>query len=82
MHHRQHPLESIYIELLYNKVVVFDGMRNHIYTHNRMANDVYTECFKKNFTIEFQMLLCGECYERVYTSRHSNYPSFKTLNNG
>jgi hypothetical protein len=23
--------------------------------------------FKKSFTIVFQMLLCGECYENVYT---------------
>jgi hypothetical protein len=25
------------------------------------------ECFKKSFTIVFQMLLRGECYENVYT---------------
>jgi hypothetical protein len=24
-------------------------------------------CFKKSFTLMFQMLLCGECYENVYT---------------
>jgi hypothetical protein len=24
-------------------------------------------CFKNNFTVVFQMLLCGECYENVYT---------------
>jgi hypothetical protein len=23
------------------------------------------------------MLLCGECYENVYTYRHSNYPLLK-----
>jgi hypothetical protein len=23
--------------------------------------------FKKNITMVFQMLLCGECYEKVYT---------------
>jgi hypothetical protein len=26
-----------------------------------------TGCFKNNFTIVFEMLLCGECYEDVYT---------------
>jgi hypothetical protein len=24
-------------------------------------------CFKKSFTVVFQMFLCGECYENVYT---------------
>jgi hypothetical protein len=24
------------------------------------------ECFTKSFTMVFQMLLCGECYENVY----------------
>jgi hypothetical protein len=24
-------------------------------------------CFKKRPTVVFQMLLCGECYENVYT---------------
>jgi hypothetical protein len=24
-------------------------------------------CFKKSFTTVLQMLLCGECYENVYT---------------
>jgi hypothetical protein len=24
-------------------------------------------CFKNSFTMAFQMLLCGECYESVYT---------------
>jgi hypothetical protein len=24
-------------------------------------------CFKKRFTMVFQMLLCGECYENIYT---------------
>jgi hypothetical protein len=24
-------------------------------------------CFKKSFIMLFQMLLCGECYENVYT---------------
>jgi hypothetical protein len=37
---------------------------------------------KKSFTVLFQMLLCGECYENVYTQRHTNYPSLKSLNNG
>jgi hypothetical protein len=37
------------------------------------------ECFKKSFTMVFQMLLCGECYENVYTERRTNYPSFNTL---
>jgi hypothetical protein len=26
------------------------------------------------------MLLCGECYENIYTKRHANYASFKMLN--
>jgi protein-arginine kinase activator protein McsA len=26
-----------------------------------------TECFKKSFTLVFQMLLCGECYGNIYT---------------
>jgi hypothetical protein len=26
-----------------------------------------TECFKKSFTAVLQVLLCGECYENVYT---------------
>jgi hypothetical protein len=26
----------------------------------------------------FQMMLCGECYENIYTSRRTNYPSFNT----
>jgi hypothetical protein len=26
------------------------------------------------------MLLCGECYENVYTWKRTNYPSFKVLN--
>jgi hypothetical protein len=34
-------------------------------------------CFKKGFTMLFKMLLCGECYENVYTSRRTNYPSLK-----
>jgi hypothetical protein len=29
----------------------------------------------------FQMLLCGKCYENVYTWMRKNYPSFKALNN-
>jgi hypothetical protein len=24
-------------------------------------------CFKKSFTMVFQVLLCGKCYENVYT---------------
>jgi hypothetical protein len=35
--------------------------------------------FKKSFTIMFQMLLCGVCYENVYTERSTNYPSFNHL---
>jgi hypothetical protein len=31
-----------------------------------------TECLKKSFTMVFQMLLCGECYENVYTYRLTN----------
>jgi hypothetical protein len=27
----------------------------------------------------FQMLLCGECYENVYTLRRTNYPSFNII---
>jgi hypothetical protein len=45
----------------------------------------YTGYFKKSFTMVFQTLLCGECYEKVYTkiylsiyqSLRGNYPSFK-----
>jgi hypothetical protein len=36
-------------------------------------------CFKESFTIFYQMLLCGECYENVYTFRRTNYPPFKVL---
>jgi hypothetical protein len=39
----------------------------------------YTECFKKNFRVMFQMLLCGECYENVHTYRRTNYSSFMIL---
>jgi hypothetical protein len=28
---------------------------------------INTGCFKKSFTMVFQMLLCGECYKNVYT---------------
>jgi hypothetical protein len=38
--------------------------------------------FQKSFTMAFQMLLCGECYENVCTWRHTNYSSFKLLNDG
>jgi hypothetical protein len=24
-------------------------------------------CLEKSFAMEFQMLLCGECYENIYT---------------
>jgi hypothetical protein len=24
-------------------------------------------CFEKSFTVVFHMLLCGDCYEKVYT---------------
>jgi hypothetical protein len=41
-----------------------------------------TGCFKMNFTMVFQMLLCGEYYENVYTLRRTNSPSFKMLNDG
>jgi hypothetical protein len=27
----------------------------------------YTGCLKNNFTMVFQTLLCGECYENLYT---------------
>jgi hypothetical protein len=27
----------------------------------------HTGCFKKSFTMVFQMLLCGKCYENIYT---------------
>jgi hypothetical protein len=33
-----------------------------------------TGCFKKRFTMRFEILLCGECYE--------NYPSFNILSDG
>jgi hypothetical protein len=33
-------------------------------------------CFKKSFTMVFKMLLCGECYENVYTQRRTNCRSF------
>jgi hypothetical protein len=39
-------------------------------------------CFKKSFTMVFQMLLCGERYESAYTERCTNYASFKVLNDG
>jgi hypothetical protein len=35
----------------------------YIYTNT------YTKCFKKSFTVVFQMLLCGECYEKVVKKR-------------
>jgi hypothetical protein len=34
-------------------------------THKRSKQP--TDCFKNRFTMIFQMLLCGECYENVYT---------------
>jgi hypothetical protein len=47
-----------------------------------LADTAYTACFKKNFTLVFQMLLYGECYENVYTEMRTNYPLFKVLNDG
>jgi hypothetical protein len=38
----------------------------------------YTGCFKNNFTMIFQMLLCGKCYENFYTQRLTHYPSLST----
>jgi hypothetical protein len=40
----------------------------------REPRPVNTGCFKKSSIIVFQMLLCGECYENIYTSRRTNYP--------
>jgi hypothetical protein len=31
--------------------------------------------FKKSFTMVFQMLLFGECYENVYIESRTSYPS-------
>jgi hypothetical protein len=28
-------------------------------------------CFKYSVKLVFQMLLCGECYEHVYSQRHT-----------
>jgi hypothetical protein len=41
-----------------------------------------TGCFKNSFTMAFQMLPCGECYENVYTYRRTNHLSLKMLNDG
>jgi hypothetical protein len=38
----------------------------------------YIGCLKNRFTMVFQMLPCGECYE----NRRTNYPPFKVFNNG
>jgi hypothetical protein len=37
-------------------------------------------CSEKGFTMVFQMLLFGERYENVYTSKRTNYPAFKVFN--
>jgi hypothetical protein len=35
---------------------------------------------QKEFAMVIQVLLCGECYENVYTKRRIKYSSFKMLN--
>jgi hypothetical protein len=42
-----------------------------------MASTGNAGYFKNSFTMLFQMLLCGECYENVCTYRRTNYPSLK-----
>jgi hypothetical protein len=37
------------------------------------------QCFKKSFTVVFQMLLCGDCYENFRTYESTNYPPLNTL---
>jgi hypothetical protein len=44
--------------------------RSKIKSHNKLCSNFafqYTECFKKSFAMVLQMVLCGECYEDVYT---------------
>jgi hypothetical protein len=37
------------------------------YLRFNVASTGNAGCFKKIFTMVFQMLLCGECHENVYT---------------
>jgi hypothetical protein len=41
---------------------------------------INTVCFKNNFAVVFQNLLCSECYGNLCTQRRTNYPLFKILN--
>jgi hypothetical protein len=41
-------------------------------------SEQYTECFKKSFSMVFQMLPFGECYEIFTLKGVQNYPSLNT----
>jgi hypothetical protein len=43
------------------------------------GSECCTGCFTKSFTMVSQMLICGECFEKVYASRLTNYASFNSL---
>jgi hypothetical protein len=49
----------------------------YIYIYKCSLSD-YTGCSKMTFTMVFRMLLCGECYENVYTLRRTNYAPLNT----
>jgi hypothetical protein len=39
--------------------------KNYHWTTNSVSNIIYIGWFKTNFTMVFQMLMCGECYENI-----------------
>jgi hypothetical protein len=50
---------------LKNRVVFLSYVKTLSWEYNIPLPTYYTECFKKSFTMTFQMFLCGECYYNV-----------------